>query len=210
MLKQFAAGIAIGLLALVQVSLSASLKIVCALGPNTSSYKQSEDQRPSGDAMQLAGKMNAAVKSICQSNCPAVMVLRNPTAANAMFAAEGNQPKLIYAPQFFAIVHEGFGDAGIIAIIAHEFGHALDDALGAAWIQPNWTPELRADSWAGCALAKSDLNPADLGSALNALAKYPSPAHPAWAVRLPVIRTGFTQCGGAPKNFSSATSPAKR
>jgi hypothetical protein len=83
--------------------------------------------------------------------------------------------------------------------MAHEIGHALDDALGAVWIEKGWTPELRADSWAGCILAKSNLSPADATAALAALAAHPSPAHPAWNVRLPAIRAGYSRCGGAVK-----------
>ena len=78
-------------------------------------------------------------------------------------------------------------------------GHALDDTLGAAWIEKSWTAELRADSWAGCILAKTNLSPADLTAALGALAAHPSPAHPAWGVRLPAIRAGYSRCGGAVK-----------
>jgi hypothetical protein len=45
------------------------------------------------------------------------------------------------------------------------------------------------------------LSPQSLDVSLQALAKYPSPAHPAWAVRLPVLRTGFAQCGGDASRF---------
>ena len=37
-------------------------------------------------------------------------------------------------------------------------------------------------------------------AALGALAKYPSPKHPAWNARLPAIRSGYTHCGGAASN----------
>jgi hypothetical protein len=161
------------------------------------------DQRPSSDAMQLASRVNTAVKTICGSNCPGVSVFRNTTAANAMLIAKDGQGKLVYAPQFFASVSDSFGDPGILAIIAHELGHALDDGLGAAWIKSNWTPELRADSWTGCVLAKSNLSPKDLEAALRALAKYPSQAHPAWSIRLPVLRTGYTSCGGSQSKFDA-------
>ena len=198
MLKKCAAG-----LLACALSFSANTQVVCALGSGASSYKPSEDQRPSSDAMQLVGRANAAVKTICASNCPAVMVLRNTTAANAMLIADASQAKLVYSPQFFASVHESFGDAGIIAIVAHEFGHALDDAMGAAWIQSGWTPELRADAWAGCALAKGDLSASDMEGALAALAKYPSPAHPSWTLRLPALRAGYAGCGGDSAKFNS-------
>lgn len=183
--------------------LHASPQVVCALGPATTAYKTSDDQRPTSDAMQLVSRVNAAVKSICGSNCPAVAVLRNFSAANAMLVLDSGQAKLVYSPQFFGSVHDGFGDAGIFAVIAHLFGHALDDTLGAAWIQKGWSAELRADSWAGCALAKSDLNASDTLAALGALEKYPPPAHPGWAVRLPAIRAGYTACGGSAAKLGS-------
>ena len=191
------------------LSAAASAQVICALGPGAASYKTSADQRPTSDAMQLAGRVNTAVKTICGSNCPGVMVLRNTTAANVMLIAEGGQAKLVYSPQFFAAANDTFGDAGIVAIIAHELGHALDDGLGAAWIKTTWTPELRADSWTGCVLARTGLSPKDLELALSALAKYPSQleaaAHPGWTLRLPVLRTGFTQCGGEGAKFDGAS-----
>jgi hypothetical protein len=186
-------------------SLSVSAQVICTLGPGAAAYKPAEDQRPTNDTMQLVNRVNAAVKTICKSNCPGVAVFRNTTAANAMLIAEGNQAKLAYSPAFFATVNESYGDAGIIAIIAHEVGHALDDVMGAAWIKNGWTPELRADSWAGCALARTDLNPADTQAALTALAKYPSPAHPSWTVRLPAVRAGYTACGGDNSRFDSGS-----
>jgi hypothetical protein len=126
-----------------------------------------------------------------------------------MFVAEGDQAKLLYAPAFFAAVHERFGDAGIIAILAHELGHALDDTLGAAWIQNAWTPELRADAWAGCVLAKDPLAAPDRQAAMSALAEYPSSSHPNWNIRLPVIRAGYTHCGGTAK-LDAPPAKAKR
>ena len=185
------------------LSLGASAQVVCALGPGAAAYKPSADQRPTGDAMLLVSRVNAAVKTICSSNCPGVTVFRNATAAGAMFIANAGQAKLVYAPQFFASAYDSYGDAGIIAIIAHEFGHALDDTLGAAWIKSSWTPELRADAWAGCSLARSDLSASDMESALAALAKYPSPSHPSWNLRLPVVRAGYVGCGGDISKFDS-------
>ena len=180
-------------------------QVVCALGPGTASYQPSADQRPSGDAMQVAGRVNTAEKTICSTNCPGVALFRNPTAPNAALIVNAGQAKLVYAPQFFAAVYASFGDAGILAIIAHEFGHALDDSIGAAWIKTSWTPELRADAWAGCTLAKSALSQNDTQAALAALEKYPSPAHPGWNLRLPAIRSGYTHCGGAVSDFDSGS-----
>ncbi len=159
--------------------------------------------------MQIASRVNAAEKTICASNCPGVALLRNSTAPNAVLIANAGQAKLVYAPQFFAAVYASYGDAGILAIIAHEMGHAMDDAIGAAWISTSWTPELRADSWAGCTLAKSGLSQSDMHAALAALAKYPSLAHPSWNLRLPAIRSGYTHCGGAISNFDSGSQGRK-
>jgi hypothetical protein len=178
-------------------------EIVCALGPGASSYKPAADQRPTSDALQLAGKVNAALKSICGSQCPTMAVLRNTTAPNVMLIADAGQAKLLYSPQFFAAAYESFGDSGILAVIAHVIGHALDATMGAAWINKSWTPELRADGWAGCVLAKLDSAPGDLQSSLGALSKYPAPSHPHWNLRLPVLRTGYTQCGGGAFKFDA-------
>ena len=176
-------------------------QVQCALGPGASSYKASADQRPTGDAMELAGQANAAVKAICGANCPTIALFRNATAANTMLIAAGGQAKLVYAPQFFTAAYESFGDGGILAMIAHVLGHALDDTLGARWINSAWPPEVRADSWAGCLLAKMDLSLEDTQAFLGALAKYPAPAHPAWNQRLPAVRAAYSQCGGDASKF---------
>lgn len=151
--------------------------------------------------MELVGGTYAAGKSVCGANCPEVVLFRNTTASNVMLVADAGRAKIVYNPTFITSVYERYGDPGVEAVMAHEIGHALDDALGAAWIQKNWTPELRADSWAGCILAKSSLSPADLTTALAVLAAYPSAARPAWSVRLPAIRAGYSGCGGTAKNL---------
>jgi len=178
-----------------------SAEVLCVLGKAAASYTSAQDQRPSSDALQLASRLNTALKAICADRCPQMALFRNPTVPNAMLIADSGQGKLVYSPQFFAAAYESFGDSGILAIMAHEVGHALDATLGAAWIKNSWTPELRADAWAGCVLARIDPGPKGLEPSLAALAKYPSPAHPAWNARLSVLRTGFTQCGGSALKF---------
>ncbi|MCU1335990.1 MAG: hypothetical protein JWO19_1571 [Bryobacterales bacterium] len=177
--------------------LSGAAQVICVLGSGASSYKASADQRPSADAMQLVARANAAAKTICVSNCPEVVVFRNTTASNLMLIADAGRAKLVYAPMVFAAVHDRYGDAGIVALVAHALGHALDDGIGAAWIDKAWTTELRADSWAGCTLARSSLSSAEVQAALGALADYPSPSHPKWNFRLQAIGAGYTHCGGA-------------
>jgi hypothetical protein len=178
-------------------------EVVCTLGPGAPSYKPAADQRPTRDALELAGRVNAAVKTICGAQCPTMALFRNATAPNAMLIADAGQAKLVYAPQFFAAAFGNSGDTGIVALIAHEVGHALDATMGAAWIKQSWTPELRADAWAGCILARLDPGPGGLQPALSALSKYPSPSHPGWNLRLPALRAGYTQCGGAGSQFDA-------
>jgi hypothetical protein len=185
-------------------------EIVCALGPAASSYQPASDQRPSNDALQLANRVNAAVKTICGVQCPTMALLRNSTAANAMLIVDSGQAKLVYSPQFLSAAYDSFGDGGIVAIIAHEVGHALDETMGAAWIKKGWTAEVRADAWAGCLLARLDPSPPSLQPSLAALAKYPSPSHPSWNLRLPALRTGYAQCGGDGSKFDGKASTPPR
>ena len=88
--------------------------IVCALGSEAASYKPAADQRPTSDALELAGRVNAAVKTICGAQCPTMALFRNATAPNAMLIADAGQAKLVYAPRFFAAVYDSSGDGGIV------------------------------------------------------------------------------------------------
>lgn len=188
----------------------AGAEIICALGPGASSYDANADQRPSTDAMELAKRMNAALKFTCSPKCPQIAVFRNTTAANAMLVVTADQAKFLYAPQFFAAVHDNYGDGAIVAIIAHEYGHALDEVYPAKWMNSGWSPELRADAWAGCALAKSGLTSNSLKEALIGVSKYPPvpPPHtgapPNWTQRLPALRLGYIHCGGDSSKFDNA------
>jgi hypothetical protein len=183
------------------VAFCARGEVVCALGQGVSSYKPASDQRPSPDSMQLAGRVNAAMKALCSNHCPEMALFRNPTAANMMLIAGAGDAKLVYSPQFLYAVDTAFGDEGVVALMAHELGHALDDVGRASWVNGSWPPEVRADAWTGCILANADLGEGGLDRALSALAKYPSPAHPDWKVRLPALRAGYTHCGGTAAKF---------
>jgi hypothetical protein len=188
--------------------LGASAEVICALGSGDSSYDAKADQRPTADAMQLAGRMNAALAPTCTPQCPQIAIFRNATAPNAMLVVTADQAKFVYAPQFFTAVYERYGDGAIIAMIAHEYGHALDEVHPASWMKSEWTRELRADAWAGCALGKSDLSSNDLAEALTAVSKYPPFPHPgaqpSWPQRLPALRLGYIHCGGDGSKFDSA------
>src|ERR1700677_5205454 len=134
----------------------ASAEVLCARGSGASSYDANADQRPSADAMQLAGRMNAALSPTCSPKCPQIAIYRNATAPNAMLVVTADQAKFVYAPRFFTAVYDKYGDGAIVAIIAHEYGHALAETLPTSWMKSDWTEELREDAWNGCELAKSD------------------------------------------------------
>jgi hypothetical protein len=178
------------------IPVAAQDQVLCTLGTNPSSYNAYSDQRPSSDAMQLATPVNAALAGACSPKCPRISLFRNPTASNAMLIASNQQMKIVYNPPFFTMVYDAYGDAGIQAILAHEAGHAIDTASPADWTKRDWTPELRADAWTGCALARVNLNARQLRLGLAALSKYPSPSHPDWNTRFQVIRVGYVHCGG--------------
>ena len=111
----------------------------------------------------------------------------------------GHDPVPVHAVDRFARAERGdllrVGDDGQVFLPIVEEG-GIDDVLGAAWVRNTWTPELRADGWAGCVFAKSGTVGSELAAALATLAKYPAASHPPWKIRLPVIRAGYTGCGG--------------
>src|SRR5215471_10359794 len=137
---------------LLAVSLIVEPQVVCRLGPAESTYNAYSDQSSSPDALELAGKVNAALRSFCIPNCPRISMFRNATASNLMLLRTSDQVKLVYKPAFFTTVYEASGDSAIMALLAHEVGHAIDGVASAAWMKSNWNTELRADAWAGCAL----------------------------------------------------------
>ena len=188
---------------------SANAEVICSLGSAASSYDAKADLRPTGDAMQLAGRMNDALSPTCTPQCPQIAIYRNATAPNAMLVVSADQAKFVYAPQFFAEVYEKYGDGAIIAMIAHLYGHALDEVHPASWMKSDWTVELRADAWAGCALAKSNLSSNDLSEALTAVSKYPPSVRSSWSLRLPALRLGYMHCGGDGSKFDGGAGGGK-
>jgi hypothetical protein len=197
-----------GLLCGLLLPLGAAAEVVCALGSGASSYNASSDQRPTSDAMELARRMNAALSPICSPKCPQIAIFRNPTAANAMLVVTSDQAKFVYAPKFFQTVYDNYGEGAIIAIIAHEFGHALDEIYPGRFGRGG-TPELRADAWAGCTVAKLKLSSTDLAETLIAVSQYPPPDHPGWPLRLAALRLGYTQCGGDSSGFDGGAGKGK-
>jgi hypothetical protein len=190
--------------------LAALAEVICALGAGASAYKPASDERPSPDSMQIVRRMNKAYESICLPKCPQIAMLRNPTAANLMLIATKDDAKLDYSPTFFASVNGKYVENGIFALIAHSYGHAIDETTQSTWIPTSWNPELRADAWTGCAVAKGGLPSSGIASALGAMAMAPPPSQSNWSPRLSAARLGFTHCGGQATVFDSAAKGTNR
>ena len=186
----------------------AAAEVLCALGPNVASYNASSDGQPTPDALAELRRLDAALQPVCTPRCPQIAMLRNPTAANMMLIATNDQAKVVYAPQFFQNLYDNFGDGAVIAVMAHEFGHALDE-LNPGKFGRGGTPEERADAWAGCALAKIQLTPKGLAEALSGVTRYPTPGNADRAQRVVAFRVGFAQCGGDAAKFTAALTKVK-
>jgi hypothetical protein len=172
---------------------TASAQIVCTLGGG-SSYVPLYDQPPT---IYAAGEFNRILSLLCGDDCGLVTEVQNVTVANAMtMTISPGVSKIAYNPGFMGQVFNQFGAGASFGVIAHEIGHHLDLQSASSWMDSSWSRELRADAWAGCALAKASIPSAQLKSALQAIAAYPSPSHPAWDRRLPAIERGFKRCGG--------------
>jgi len=186
----------------------AAAEVVCALGPDPASYNAASDGKPTADAISELRRLDAALQPVCSPRCPQIAILRNPTAANAMLIATNEDAKIVYAPQFFQSLYDNFGDGAVIAVMAHEFGHALDE-LNPGKFGRGPTPELRADAWSGCTLAKTELSVTGLAQALSGVTKYPTPGNSERSLRVGAFRVGFTQCGGVAAKFDAAVAKMK-
>jgi hypothetical protein len=195
--------------ALLLLPVAAYADIVCALGKQASAYKAGADQRPSADTMQLVKRVNEAYRPMCLPRCPEVAILRNSSAPNLMLSVTTDEAKIVYSPEFFSGVYGKYGESGIVALIAHVYGHAIDEATQQKWLPATWNPELRADAWAGCVLAKTGLAQANLTGGLSALAATPPLSQTSWAPRASAARLGFTHCGGTGAKFDAARAATK-
>lgn len=169
-------------------------QLVCSLGGTTSQYNYQFDQSPAHRALN---ELTHIYRTLCQNGCGNVVLFKNPTAPNALAIATGpNQSKIVYNPNFMDHVALNYGGGATFGILAHEFGHHIDFHTTPNWMNNSWSRELKADAWAGCALAMTGLSTFQIENALRAIAAYPSPSHPNWPYRVNALRTGFTNCGG--------------
>lgn len=186
----------------------AAAEVLCTLGPGAAAYNASSDGQPTPDALAELRRLDMALQPVCSPRCPQIVLLRNPTAANAMLIATNDSAKIVYAPQFFQSLYDSYGDGAVIGVLAHEFGHALDE-LNPGKFGKGPTPELRADAWAGCTLARTQLTLPGLAEGLSGVIKYPTAGNSDPGLRIVALRVGFTQCGGDAAKFDAARGKMK-
>jgi hypothetical protein len=171
---------------------------VCSLGTGgTGGYSAGLDAPPEAWAAKLSTKV---YNSLCPGGCGAIGLVQNETAGNAITFSSSSPyvpSKVAYSPSFFSDVKATYGEAAVFGILAHELGHHVDAHVSApVWFDTSWQKELRADAYAGCALAKAKLSTAQLENVAKVISKYASPTHPAWPDRIDAIEHGFHACGG--------------
>ena len=102
------------------------------------------------------------VKSLlCPKDCGKVLLFANATTPNSATVTDGDGiSKIAYSPGFVNRLQKTYGPIATFGIFAHDLGHHLE-ATGnrPAWMKASWDSELRADAWAGCAMAKAELTP---------------------------------------------------
>lgn len=177
---------------------AARAQIVCTLGVGpVQQYNPGWDMAPSSRA---ASELMQIYNLLCSSSpygCGTYFLFSNPTVPNAMAMAVGpGQTKITYSADFMNSIAGEYGGGATFGILAHEFGHHLDIHLTPSWMNTSWSRELKADAWAGCALARAGVDTMAIENAITAIAAYPSPSHPHWPLRNQAVRTGFTSCGG--------------
>jgi hypothetical protein len=131
--------------------------------------------------------------------CGRIDLFRNAslTFAGFTFADGPLHSSVIYNPQRMNQIVGNFGGDAAFGVFAHEVGHHMDAHFNRmSWIDNQWNKEVRADAWAGCALAIEQMSTDGLETATKVLAAYPSPMNPPVPQHIAAIRTGYIACGG--------------
>jgi hypothetical protein len=160
---------------------------------------------------QLAD-VQSRLESFCASRCDRVLLeASRETSAAMLEPIDSGASWILYNERFFRHVVGKYGRGAAYAILAHEYGHHVDEPRGAS----AWTQELRADAVAGCALARGGV---PLGPALSwmrhehfdeiwqrvygdpndpeeVLRKYVA-SHPYWIDRIGALKRGVEVCEG--------------
>jgi len=176
--------------------------IVCSVGPSTGSMNSSLNGTPSETAVRFARQIHSA---LCPTGCGTIVLYRNPQLPNAITYTQGvGVSHIVYGADFFNQIATAFSDDGVWGILAHEVGHHVDINFQAGFMNSSWGRELRADAWAGCALARTGRSTRGVERAMSAMMAYPSQSHPGASTRIPALREGFVACGGDPTTFVDA------
>lgn len=180
------------------VGVAHAQQIVCTLGAGSvQQYNPAWDIPPAHHAAMELMQIYNLLCSPSPYGCGRYFLFRNPTVPNAMVMPVGpGLTKIVYNAGFMNSVAGQYGGGATFGILAHEFGHHIDLHTTPNWMNTSWSRELKADAWAGCALARAGIGTTAIESALIAIATYPSPSHPAWPLRQRAVRTGFVSCGG--------------
>lgn len=95
--------------------------------------------------------VRANVAELCESRCGEVLLEASEETGAAELQRIGNGlSRINYNDRFIANVLGEYGNSVVYAIVAHEYGHHLDQIPYGS----EWTREIRADSFMGCALAR--------------------------------------------------------
>ena len=186
---------------------SVHAQLMCSLGvgPAQQRYDPRRDQAPAPRADQ---ELRQIYNMLCPRGCGSYLLVSNPTTPNAMAMPIGRgQSKIAYRPDFMDRVAQQYGGGATFGILAHEFGHHIDLHTTPLWMNTSWSRELKADAWAGCALARTGIGTRQVENSLRAIAAYPSPSHPGWPQRHQAVRTGFVSCGGHWLNSFNSLGP---
>ena len=135
-------------------------QVLCTLGPATP-YDSMSDMPASGSPPADLKKLKSL---LCPKGCGKLFLFANPTSPNTATVSDGSgTSKISYSPGFVESVRTSYGPVATLGIFAHDLGHHLE-ATGnrPSWMQSSWDSELRADAWAGCAMAKAELKPSGL------------------------------------------------
>ncbi len=97
-------------------------------------------------------------------------------------------------PVAMAELGSRFGFGAMVGVFGHELGHVIDFTYNPEPAHSH-IRELRADAWAGCALAGAGISTQGLEQALeHSLAIYETETHPGWEVRVEAVRWGWAAC----------------
>jgi hypothetical protein len=173
-------------------------------GKNNFPYDVAQNRTPKPRAVAEIRKAYALL-------CPLVMkdgkcgrgeIFENPSVGNNALTfvsglRQGRKTRalIVYSARFLNLLDQEFGAGASFGVLAHEVGHHLTASghLRREFDHP-WDEELRADYFAGCALAGAGRSFKDLEVAFKALAKVASPTHPASGDRNPKVKAGYQDC----------------